>query len=129
MKYFVICRNSQVHLYTDLGNALNAAGHSITHDWSTADPGKPIHRLVEKVTASLQGIASADVVYAILPGGSDFHAELGAALAYGKHVVLIRHDTDNSPEAAYYAHPNIEIVRLPEIMESLRSSYINTLNA
>jgi hypothetical protein len=79
-----------------LSLALRQAGHIHTYDWSvhgpvfkpdaTADQNIAAMRAVSR--SEMDGVARADVVVVLLPGGRGTHVEVGAALAGGKLVVL-----------------------------------------
>jgi len=62
-------------------DALVAAGHEITYDWtshgSIKEEGE--ERLIEVAEAELHGVTEADFVVVLLPGGRGTHAEIGAA--------------------------------------------------
>jgi nucleoside 2-deoxyribosyltransferase len=64
-------------------------------------------------TSELQGIQSADLVVVLLPGGYGTHVEIGAALAFGKPVILHAPDqhTLNTPyPCVFHYHPLIKLI-------------------
>lgn len=65
----------------------------------------------------LEGVAKADFVVVLLPGGGGTHLELGFALARGKRVFLHSEDPlifELGPQTnAFYHHPDITRLLCP----------------
>ena len=104
------------HAAADLvADVLIEAGHQQTYRWSKHGPAGHLgaEGLGAVAAAEVEGVAAADVVIVLLPGGRGTHAELGMALALGKPVVL----WDPSGEAfrcdnrtcAFYHHPGVAL--------------------
>ena len=93
-----------------VGCALRAAGHKITYDWTThgSVQGEGFDRLAEVAQAERDGVAVADLVIAILPGGRGTHVEIGMALGYGIPVALLIQDGCYDAECAFYSLPEID---------------------
>lgn len=93
-----------------VGYALRAAGHKITYDWTThgSVQGEGFQRLAEVAQAERDGVAVADLVIAILPGGRGTHVEIGMALGYGIPVALLIEDGCYDAECAFYSLPEID---------------------
>jgi nucleoside 2-deoxyribosyltransferase len=96
---------------TALLNALRSQGWERTYVWSdqTVNPDK----YSDVATAELEGIGLANVVIILLPGGYGTHAEIGAALALGKPVILHSpdHNTMNTPyPCVFHYHPLINLI-------------------
>ena len=93
-----------------VGCALRAAGHKITYDWTThgSVQGEGFGRLAEVAQAERDGVAVADLVIAILPGGRGTHIEIGMALGYGIPVALLYQDGCYYTECAFYSLPEID---------------------
>ena len=73
------------------------------YDWTqhAVDGADPIShtnraRLAEVARDTLQAIERCDLFVALLPGGRGTNAEIGAALAFGRRVVLVGPTTDDS---------------------------------
>ena len=93
-----------------VGYALRAAGHAITYDWTThgSVQGEGFARLAEVAQAERDGVAVADLVIAILPGGRGTHVEIGMALGYGIPVALLIQDGCYDAECAFYSLPEVD---------------------
>ncbi len=77
-------------------DALTAAGHTITYDW-TAHGRVQGPQITDIAWKELHvGVQESDAVIVLLPGGTGTHTELGAALAWGKVVILC------APDAGYF---------------------------
>jgi nucleoside 2-deoxyribosyltransferase len=84
-------------------------GHEITYDWTIMEAGVtdfPIQRAIAK--AEIQGVIDADFLIVLLPGKFGTHAELGAALALDKPVILCG---EMVGECIFHAHPHV--MRIP----------------
>ena len=98
---------------------LNTWGHDISYDWTLHGSVKSTskERLREVATLELNGVAEADFVVVLLPGGSGTHLELGFALAKGKTVFLHSEDSllfELGPQTnAFYHHPDITHLHCP----------------
>jgi nucleoside 2-deoxyribosyltransferase len=90
MKIYIASRLENFLQVQAVRDALAAAGHTITYDWtlhgSVKDDGEA--RLREVALLELNGVRDADLVVVLLPGGRGTHAELGAANILGKPVIL-----------------------------------------
>lgn len=95
-------------------------GWEITYDWTThgSVQGQGQARLEQVAEAELNGVREADVVIVILPGGRGTHAELGAANALGKPVVIYAAEAGmadpfqaNSETCAFYWNRNVWQIR------------------
>ncbi len=99
--------------------ALKICGHEITYDWTLHGSVKSVskERLREVAELMLDGIAEADFVVVLLPGGSGTHLELGFAIAKGKRVFLHTEDAllyELGPQTiAFYHHPDITRLLCP----------------
>lgn len=109
MKFYIATRLENHALHNDVRDALVARGHKITYDWTIHGPvwRDGVARIQEVCAAELQGVYAADVVVVLLPGGRGTHAELGAALARGKSLILWHPDHvmfEASPETCAFYH-------------------------
>lgn len=92
---------------------LRDAGIKITYDWTVhGSVWQRGHDVVRNTAAAeIEGVQAADVVVITLPGGRGTHAELGAALAAGKPVVIMSDVTApfelNEQTCAFYHHPGV----------------------
>ncbi|MBS0655147.1 MAG: nucleoside 2-deoxyribosyltransferase [Verrucomicrobia bacterium] len=113
MKYYIATSLSRVTAHHIVREALKTCGHEISYDWTSHGSVKSTskERLQEVATLELEGIADADFVVVLLPGGGGTHLELGFAIAKGKKVFL--HSEEPSlfelgPQTnAFYHHPDI----------------------
>lgn len=98
--------------------ALSAHGWQRTYTWTNEDTGKD--RSSEIALAELQGVKDADVLIALLPAGFGTHVEIGAALAWGKPVIL--HAPDEKTLATPYPcpfhyHPGVKLL-VSEVLDT-----------
>ncbi len=87
---------------------LENAGHTITSDWTQNVPVPIEVDLVRESVQDLQGVKDADVFVMLWPGRMGSNAELGAALALGKPVILI--GGINKSSSVYFNHPLVRVV-------------------
>lgn len=112
---------------TALLEALASQGWKRTYVWSDG-PVSP-EKYGDVAAAELHGIQLADLVVVLLPGGYGTHVEIGAALAFGKPVILHAPDqgTLNTPyPCVFHYHPLIklivsEVVNLEEFITIMTS--------
>ncbi len=121
--YYIICKYSNINKYLELQKCLNDykeykySKFEQTHDWYKAEGVKdtyPQGSVEQKnmLGMDIKGIKYANIVFGILPGGNDFHVELGAAICLDKFIVLL---SDEMPEVlcentAMYNYTNVLIV-------------------
>lgn len=90
MKFYIASRLENAEEVKRVANVLKAAGHEQTYDWtahgSVEDEGEP--RMAEVALAETNGVANADLVLVLLPGGRGTHTELGIAIGRGKAILL-----------------------------------------
>lgn len=85
--------SSERNLCASLMADARAAGWTVTYDW-TQDPGYLVSRSPEQLRAEAQldldAVRAADVVWVVAPAckSEGSHCELGAALAWGKRVLV-----------------------------------------
>jgi hypothetical protein len=100
-----------------LSNALQTRGWECTYEWTTLKGIGPAEYSAV-AQAEIDGIRQADVVIVLLPGGFGTHAEIGAALAFRKPIIL--HSPNRAVlEAPYpcvfHYHPMVKLIVSPEI--------------
>lgn len=114
--YIASSLSNATHVKTMAAELVNI-GWAWTYDWTAhgpvADRGEEV--ITRVALAELKGVADADVLLVILPGGRGTHTELGAALALNKPVVIysptpfsITHP--DGYKCAFYSHPSVRIV-------------------
>ncbi len=97
-----------------LRDALLADGHEITYDWTLhgSAHGQGEQRLREVAAKEMVGVMTADLVIVLLPGGRGTHAELGAANALYKPVILFSRDEKDfdadEMTCAFYWNLNVD---------------------
>jgi nucleoside 2-deoxyribosyltransferase len=97
MKVYIATRLERIAEQQLVVGWLRAAGHEITYDWGAHGPalGKGLGYVAEVARAELNGVLSADIVFALLPGGRGTHFEIGVAVGVGVPVVLWRETSDD----------------------------------
>lgn len=119
MKYYIATSLSRAAAHNVVRDALTLCGHEISYDWSIHGSVKSIskERLREVAELELDGVAKADFVVVLLPGGHGTHLELGFAIAKGKKVFLHSEDSllfELGPQTnAFYHHPDVTCLHCP----------------
>lgn len=95
-----------------ISRALVERGWTCTFDWTSLSDSAS-QDFVTLARLEIDGIRKADVVIVLLPGGFGTHVEIGAAIAFDKHIVL------HSPSqgvletpypCVFHYHPAIKII-------------------
>ncbi|HEX4839785.1 MAG TPA: nucleoside 2-deoxyribosyltransferase [Rhabdochlamydiaceae bacterium] len=113
MKYYIATSLSRAPAHRIVKDALTICGYEISYDWTLHGSVKSVskERLREVAILELEGIAKADFVVVLLPGGGGTHLELGFAIAKGKKVFLHCEDSlvfELGPQTnAFYHHPDV----------------------
>lgn len=113
-KFYVATSLNRAALHNRVRDALVAMGHEITYDWTghgSVQADGP-ERCAEVAAGEIAGVAQADFVVVLLPGGRGTHAELGAALiSLSCERVFIYAETDEffmaERTCAFYYHPKV----------------------
>ena len=101
---------------------LDAAGWEHTYDWTVhgSVQKEGAERIAKVAAAEAEGVAAAEVVIVLLPGGRGTHTELGMALALREidsdaepRVCIYSPDAERDfgtggTTCAFYHHPNVE---------------------
>ena len=119
MKYYIATSLSRTNAHHIVRDSLSICDHEIVYDWTSHGSVKSVskERLQEVAVLELEGVAEADFVVVLLPGGNGTHLELGFALAKGKRVFL--HSEDHlafelGPQTnAFYHHPDVTRLHCP----------------
>lgn len=113
MKFYIATSLSRTTAHHVVRDALKKLEHEISYDWTLHGSVKSIskERLREVASLELDGVADADFVIVLLPGGNGTHLELGFAIARGKKVFLHAEDSsvfELGPQTnAFYHHPDV----------------------
>jgi nucleoside 2-deoxyribosyltransferase len=129
MKFYIATSLSRAADHKLVREALRNCGHEISYDWTLHGSVKSVskQRLSQVAQLELAGVAEADFVVVLLPGGHGTHLELGFAIAQEKRVFL--HTADASlfelgPQTiAFYHHPAVTqlLCPLPEVASAVNS--------
>lgn len=97
MKYYIATRLDQIEKHNHIRDLLTQKGHEITYDWTAHGNQKHTssERLNEIAHLELEGIAQADFVIVLLPGGKGTHTELGLSVGLKKPTLI--HSETNTP--------------------------------
>lgn len=119
MKYYIATSLSRAAAHNMIRDTLKKWGHEISYDWTLHGSVKSVskERLREIALLELNGVAEADFVIVLLPGGNGTHLELGFAIARGKRVFLHTEDSlifELGPQTnAFYHHPDVTRLHCP----------------
>jgi hypothetical protein len=113
MKYYIATSLARAAAHNLVRDALEKFGHALCYDWTLHGSVKSVsfERLREVAIFELGGIAEADFVVVLLPGGKGTHLELGFALGNNKKVFLHTEEPslfELGPQTnAFYHHPHL----------------------
>ena len=91
MKFYIATALTNKPAYRKVRGFLEGRGHELTFDWVKAGPvdfESDPDALGKRAVDDLHGVLLADAVIVLLPGGRGTHAEMGAALACGKPILV-----------------------------------------
>jgi len=111
-RFYLATRKDRSDVAATIVDGLKRDGWERTYTW-TAQDGGTREQYAAIALAELAGVAEADVLVVLLPGGYGTHVEIGAALAAGKRVVLHAPDqqTLETPyPCVFHYHPNVSIL-------------------
>ena len=111
MRIYIATGLANAHRAQLMRDACRANGHTVTYDWTAHGPVGRLGQAVLTETAQneLRGVALADLVIAILPGGRGTHGALTAGRVLGKPVINVDElggafTVDDSTCAFYWHH-------------------------
>lgn len=90
MKCYIATSLKRAKEHNHIRDALTAAGHTLTYDWTTHGSVKniSIEKLAQVGHNEMRGVLEADALIILLPGGKGTHVELGMGIALGKPIIL-----------------------------------------
>ena len=109
-RFFISARKTRATEADAVAEKLQARGWQRTYKWRDLD-GAARQEHSETALAELDGVQKADVLVALFPGGFGTHVEIGAALAFGKPVIIHSPDqqTLETPYlCVFHYHPKVE---------------------
>jgi hypothetical protein len=101
-----------------LTKALKDIGWECSFDW-TALQDTSADQYPEIAQAEIAGVREADVLLVLLPGGYGTHAEIGAALALGKPIIIHAPNQqilDTPYPCVFHYHPGVRIL-ISEVLD------------
>ena len=114
MKAYIATSLTNATEHNELRDLLAARGVGLTYDWtahgSVWREGR--ERIAQVAEREASGVAAADLLIAILPGGRGTHVEIGIAIAFRIPVVVVPQSTADyeGPETcAFYHHSGVTI--------------------
>jgi hypothetical protein len=112
-------------------DVLKARDWERTYSWVAEDNESPA-RYAEISLSELKGVAEADVLIVLLPGGYGTHVEIGAALALGKPVILHAPDRktlDTPYPCPFHYHPGVKLfisqaIDVDAVLDSIEAAHL-----
>lgn len=111
-RFYISTRKDRSAEGEALSHALIEHGWVCTFNWGSLAEPNPLD--LERIALDeIEGVRQSDVLIVLLPGGFGTHVEIGAAIAYGKPIVL------HSPSEAvletpyrcvFHYHPLVKII-------------------
>ncbi len=100
MRFYIATRLENAAQHLQVARILTAAGWELTYNWTVHGSVKREGeaRIAEVAMAEAAGIAAADIVIVLLPGGRGTHCELGMAIALCKSIYILA-----DPAAGFFA--------------------------
>ena len=114
MKFYIATGLDNWEFHNIIRDQMRARGFKITYDWTTHKSVAHKGQQVCQTTAvkELEGVAKADIVVVLLPGGRGTHIEIGIALAFNRRVIIYGTPEDFAFEkhktCVFYYHPNVK---------------------
>lgn len=115
MRFYIATKLDNQLKHNRLRAILEDLGHVCSYDWTTHGPvfQHGLKRVREVAQLESEGVATADLLIVLWPGGRGTHVELGMGIALGKECHIIT-PIDNhyvaSPETcAFYHHPLVSL--------------------
>lgn len=111
MKFYIASTLANADTVKRIADYLTSKGWSQTYDWTEHGPVKDLNDLERVSSEELFGVTGCDVFFLLLPGKRGSHAELGAALATKKPVIILSPDQDlfyeNDLTCSFYHHSGV----------------------
>lgn len=113
MKFYVGSGMKNWELVNNYAKLLKKNGWEQTHDW-VKNISDDISRddMIKYASLESQGVADADVVIMLLPGGRGAHIELGMAMALNKKIFLC-----STTEEEFSIENTVAFYELPKIIQ------------
>jgi len=112
MKFYIASSLGNAEAVKKIANYLLSRGWELTYDWTGHGPVKNLEDLEMVSGEELRGVTGCDVFFLLLPGKRGSHAELGAALASRKPVIILSPEQDLLYEGglpcSFYHHPGVQ---------------------
>jgi hypothetical protein len=89
MRFYIASGLENAETVQRVASVLRAAGHTQTFDWTEYGHGGGEENLPYIAKNEARGVASADMLIVLLPGGRGTHVELGIALGAGVGQIFV----------------------------------------
>lgn len=119
MKYYIATSLKRMDAHKKVKLSMEPYSYELAYDWTTHGSVKSesIGRLQEVAIAEIEGLAQADFVIVLLPGGVGTHTELGYAIRSGcpvfVHCESGQHFSLGDQTCAFYHHPQVQQLICP----------------
>lgn len=112
-KYYIATSLSRAKDHNFVRDILSGLGHELTYDWTIHGSVKTttLELLAQVARKEFEGVQASDFIVVLLPGGFGTHVEVGAAIAWGKKLILHSEDDEvfkaSEKTNAFYHHEGI----------------------
>lgn len=101
-------------------NRLQDFGHELTYDWTKHGYLHDKEDKKDAASKELKGVADADLLLVIWPGGGGTHIEIGYALAMQKTIIFVA-PNNLEREVSFYQHENV--LRIEEMNKAIEVAH------
>lgn len=112
MKFYIASSLGNYETAEKIANYLVSRGWEQTYDWTKHGAVTDPDSLKNVSDLELRGVTGCDVFFLLLPAKRGSHTEFGAALAFGKPVIILSPEQDLFFEGgltcSFYHHPGIK---------------------
>lgn len=109
MKFYIASSLGNAESVRKISNYLGSRGWEQTYDWTTHGLITNPSMLPSVAIYEINGVINSDVVFVLLPGARGTHAELGAAIASKKPIIILATSPDafnrDGHTCVFYHHP------------------------
>ncbi|MFZ3589517.1 nucleoside 2-deoxyribosyltransferase [Bacillus sp. DJP31] len=115
MRFYIASGFENKELVRKVSTTLVKKGFTHTYDWTRNDRADSFQKLHSIGEAEKEGVKTADILVALLPGGKGTHIEIGMAIGYYKSVYIYCADPIEEPSLSctFYHIDGVRLIHGP----------------